>query len=177
MLMDQQSELMSDLLFTVHQHGGDDVTWKPPIREFLKIPHARRLTTTKTSHGKAREFTFFKFLSWFFQPAYFVKASELFWSWISINISKFMKRMNFVTASLRPSPNMKLGIFTGSRAVDGKECTKKCDARAKLLFCLVKPLLVWLPRRRRIFIFLLFTILCDESKTEYSRGKLNCSRW
>ena len=32
MLVDKQSELMSDLLFTVHQHGGDDVTWKPPIR-------------------------------------------------------------------------------------------------------------------------------------------------
>ena len=24
MLVDKQSELMSDLLFTVHQHGGDD---------------------------------------------------------------------------------------------------------------------------------------------------------
>ena len=24
--MNKQSELMSDLLFTVHQHGGDDVT-------------------------------------------------------------------------------------------------------------------------------------------------------
>ena len=31
MLVDKQSELMSDLLFTVHQYGGDDVTWKPPI--------------------------------------------------------------------------------------------------------------------------------------------------
>ena len=30
MLVDKQSEQMSDLLFTVHQHGGDDVTWKPP---------------------------------------------------------------------------------------------------------------------------------------------------
>ena len=30
MLVDKQNELMSDLLFTVHQHGGDDVTWKPP---------------------------------------------------------------------------------------------------------------------------------------------------
>ena len=30
MLVDKQSELMSNLLFTVHQHGGDDVTWKPP---------------------------------------------------------------------------------------------------------------------------------------------------
>ena len=26
MLVDKQSEQMSDLLFTVHQHGGDDVT-------------------------------------------------------------------------------------------------------------------------------------------------------
>ena len=35
MLVDKQNELMSDLLFTVHQHGGDDVTWKPPIDKFL----------------------------------------------------------------------------------------------------------------------------------------------
>ena len=31
MLVDKQSELMSDLLLTVHQHGRNDVTWKPPI--------------------------------------------------------------------------------------------------------------------------------------------------
>ena len=37
MLVDKQSELMSDLLFTVHQHGGDDVTWKPPITFFLEV--------------------------------------------------------------------------------------------------------------------------------------------
>ena len=30
-MRDKQSRLMSDLLFTVHQNGGDDVTWKPPI--------------------------------------------------------------------------------------------------------------------------------------------------
>ena len=30
MLEDKKNELMSNLLFTVHQHG-DDVTWKPPI--------------------------------------------------------------------------------------------------------------------------------------------------
>ena len=40
-------------------------------------------------------------------------------------ISKFMKRKNFVNACLRPSQNMKLGIFTGSRGVDGKEMYKK----------------------------------------------------
>ena len=40
-------------------------------------------------------------------------------------VSKFMERMNFVIACLRPSQNMKLGIFTGSRAVDGKEMCKQ----------------------------------------------------
>ena len=29
MLVDKQNELMSDLLFTVNQHGGADATWKP----------------------------------------------------------------------------------------------------------------------------------------------------
>ena len=36
-----------------------------------------------------------------------------------------MKRMNFVIACLRPSQNLKLGILTGKRAVDGKEMYKK----------------------------------------------------
>ena len=40
-------------------------------------------------------------------------------------IFKFMETMNFVNACLRPSQNVKLGIFTGSRAVDGKEMYKK----------------------------------------------------
>ena len=35
MLVDKQNELIRDLLFTVHQHGGDDVTWKPPIVNVL----------------------------------------------------------------------------------------------------------------------------------------------
>ena len=39
-------------------------------------------------------------------------------------ISKFMKRMNFVIACLRPLQNAKLGIFTGSREVDGKQMYK-----------------------------------------------------
>ena len=59
-----------------------------------------------------------------------------------LTISKFMKRMNFVIARLHPSQNVKLGIFTGSRAVDSKEMYKKRDACAKLLFCLVKLLLI-----------------------------------
>ena len=36
-----------------------------------------------------------------------------------------MKKMNFVIACLRPSQNVKLVIFTGSSAVDGKEIYKK----------------------------------------------------
>ena len=42
MLVDKQNELMSDLLFTVHQHGGDDVTWKPPM------PHLNETFSSKT---------------------------------------------------------------------------------------------------------------------------------
>ena len=48
-------------------------------------------------------------------------------------ISKFMKRMNFVIACLRPSQKVKLGIFTGSRAVDGKEIYKKAWYTCKVL--------------------------------------------
>ena len=48
-------------------------------------------------------------------------------------ISKFMKRMNFVIACLRPSQNVKLGIFTGSRAVDGKEMYKKAWCTCKVV--------------------------------------------
>ena len=40
-------------------------------------------------------------------------------------ISKFMKRMNFVIACLRPSQNVKLGIFTWLSCSDGKEMYKK----------------------------------------------------
>ena len=45
MLVDKQSELMSDLLFTVHQHGGDDVTWKPPMAEWKMSSRAPRFKT------------------------------------------------------------------------------------------------------------------------------------
>ena len=41
--------------------------------------------------------------------------------------------MNFVIACLRPSQNIKLGIFTGSRAVDGKEMYKKVWCTCKVV--------------------------------------------
>ena len=90
-------------------------------------------------------------------------------------ISKFMKRMNFVIACLRPSQNMTDKAFLQVVVqLTAKKCTKKCDAWQSF-FCLVKLLLIRLSHRRRILNFLLFTIHCDESKMEYSRGKLNCS--
>ena len=55
-------------------------------------------------------------------------------------ISKFMKRMNFVTACLRPSQNVKLGIFTGSRAVDGKEMYKKAWCTGKVVVSLCQAI-------------------------------------
>ena len=55
-------------------------------------------------------------------------------------ISKFMKRMNFVIACLRPSQNVKLGIFTGSRAVDGKEMYKKAWCTGKVVVSLCQAI-------------------------------------
>ena len=54
-----------------------------------------------------------------------------------LTISKFKKRMNFVIPCLRPSQNVKLGIFTGSHAVDDKEMYKKawCTCKVVVLPC------------------------------------------
>ena len=40
----------------------------------------------------------------------------------------------------RPPQNVKLGLSRRGRAVTAKKCTKKRDARAKLLFCRSKPI-------------------------------------
>ena len=100
-------------------------------REFLKD------TTTKRSHGKVN--------SYFFSVSIVIIPTRLLFQMQANSsgaeflstISKFMKRMNFVIAHLHPSQNMKLGIFTGSRAVDGKEMYKKawCTCKVVLLPC------------------------------------------
>ena len=51
MLVDKQNELMSNLLFTVHQHGSDDVTWKPPIAYERKPFRARVQEGEKVETG------------------------------------------------------------------------------------------------------------------------------
>ena len=144
------------------------------LRKYIYRQIPRRLTATKTSHRKVNSY-FFQSLSWLFQLAYFVKCNRTL---LELNfystISKFMKRMNFVIACLRPSQNVKLGIFTGSRAVDGKEMYKKawCTCKVVVLPCQATAYLTFC--RRRILNFLLFTIHCDPSKTEYCRDKFNC---
>ena len=54
-----------------------------------------------------------------------------------LTISKFMKRISFAIACLHPSQNVKSGIFTGIRAVDGKEMYKKawCTCNVVVLPC------------------------------------------
>ena len=93
------------------------------LREFLKD------TTTADSHENVAwksEFIFFS-VSIVIIPTRLLcqmQANSSGAEFLS-TISKFMKRMNFVIACLRPSQNAKLGVFTGSRAVDGKEMYKK----------------------------------------------------
>ena len=100
-------------------------------REFLKD------TTTETSNGKVNSY-FFSLYRDYSNSLTLSNASELFWSCqFLLTISKFMKRMNFVIACLRPSQNVKLGIFTVRSAVDGKEMYKKawCTCKVVVLPC------------------------------------------
>ena len=67
----------------------------------------RQLTATKTSHEN---------LIHIFSVSIEIiptRSLQLFWSWISITQIQFHKeKENFVIACLRPSQNVKLGIFT-----------------------------------------------------------------
>ena len=131
------------------------------VREF-KMP--RQLTATKTSHEK-----------WIhiFSVSIVIIPTRLpcqmqansFWSWISINHMEFIKRkkiLSLLVYVLHKTWNY--AFSRGNRAVGVKKCTKKRDARAKLLFSSVKLFLFLLSRRCRIWNFLLFTIHCDPGR-------------
>ena len=96
----------------------------------------RQPTTTKTLH---EEWTHIFSVSIVIIPTHLLCQMQVNSSGAEFlsTISKFMKRMNFVIACLRPSQNVKLGIFTGSRAVDGKEMYKKawCTCKVVVLPC------------------------------------------
>ena len=99
------------------------VTSNLNIREFLKD------TTKADNHEKVawkREFTFFSVSIVIILTRLLCQMQANFAGTEFLStVSKFMERMNFVIACLRPSQNMKLGIFTGSRVVGGKEMYKK----------------------------------------------------
>ena len=94
----------------------------PNIREFLKD------TTTADNHeivAWKKEFTFFQFLCNSLTLSNAIMQANSSGAEFLSTISKYMKRMNFVITCLHPSQTMKLGIFTGSRAVEDKEMYKK----------------------------------------------------
>ena len=67
---------------------------------------------------------------------------------------------------------MKLGIFTGSRAVDGKEKNVM-----HVQSCLVKLLLIWLSRRRAsLYSYYLRYIVMSQKQNKVS-GQMNRSCW
>ena len=98
-------------------------------------------SATKMSHGKMNSY-FLQSLSWLFQLAYFVKCPFLLFSTISTSLLLTQPYPSswgewIVIACLRPPQNVKLGIFTGGRAVDSKEMYKKvwCTCQVVVLPC------------------------------------------
>ena len=86
---------------------------------------------------------------------------ELSWSWIRKSLIQVKKdKENFVVACLHPrSIKYEMAFSRRSLAKTAKKCTKKCDARAKLLFCLnLLPLWRSRCRRRRL---ILRSIICE----------------
>ena len=70
-------------------------------------------------------------------------VGKFFWNWILKDCIKVQeKKKKVVVLCSRPRRNMKLlrAASRCSRATTAEKCTKKRDARAKLLFCLSKPI-------------------------------------
>ena len=121
------------------------------VHEGYCLDHGLSSSCTKEMLAVRKLSVWYKISIWSNSLTLSMKANSSGAEFLS-TISKFMKRMNFVIVWLRPLQNVKLGIFTGSRSVDGKEMYKKAWYMIwKLLFCLVKLLLIWISHRRRIF--------------------------
>ena len=88
-------------------------------------------TTTETSHEKVNSYFFSLYRDYPNSLTIFQMQANSFGAEFLSTISKFMKRMNFVIACLRPSQNVKLGTIHGVVVqLTAKECTKTRDARA-----------------------------------------------
>ena len=128
----------------------ESVTSCVNIREFSKD------TTTADSHENVAwksEFTFFfQSPSWLFQLSYFVTCKRTLLDFlISMTRILVQEENEFCHCLFTSFTKREIRHFHGqSCSWRQRKCTRKCDARAKLLFCLVKLLLIWLSRRRRI---------------------------
>ena len=105
----------------------------------------------------------FSLHSGYFYPRALSNVDGPSWSWISSDhIQAQKEEYNFVVASLRPSKNEKLGIFTSQSCISGKEMYRKgMMALAKLLFCFLNLLFFWRSRyrpRRWILKSLIFSL-------------------
>ena len=97
------------------------------IREFLKDT-----TTTDIHEIVAWKREFYRDNS---NSLTLSNASELFWSWISINHIQVHEENEFCHSLFTSFTKRDwLGIFTGSRAVDGKEMCKKSAMHVQSLF-------------------------------------------
>ena len=116
------------------------------------------------------EFAFFQSLSWLFQLTYFVKCKRTLLELNSYQPHPSSERKRkfchclFTSTSKREIRYFHVVVVL---TVTVKKCTKKRDARAKLLFCLVKLLLFWRSRcrhRRGILKSVLFTTVIGQKR-------------
>ena len=94
-------------------------------------------------------------------------ASELFWSWISINhIQVHKEKENFVTHCLFTSFTKHETTHFHVVVLQWRQTNVQQSVMHEQSCSFVKLLLFLIPCGRRILNFLLFTIHCDQSETE-----------
>ena len=128
----------------------------------LCVQETKRFSLTTTRRQKNENYKttklLFKVLN--IPLTYFVKCRRLSWSGIPRPISKFTKKEIKFRRCLFTFPIKCEIMHFYSVVVQNKKYTNKCDARAKLLFCLLN--LLFFPRSR-----------CPP----YRRIDVNCQNW
>ena len=116
----------------------------------LCVQETKRFSLTTTRRQKNENYKttklLFKVLN--IPLTYFVKCRRLSWSGIPRPISKFTKKEIKFRRCLFTFPTKCEIMHFYSVVVQNKKYTNKCDARAKLLFCLLNLLFFltfWLP--------------------------------
>ena len=140
--------------------------------------------TTETSHAKVNSYFFFFSL----YPPVVIIPTRLLCQMQAISsgaeflstTSKFMKTVNFVIACLCPAQNVKLGIFTGSRAVGRKEMYKKawCTCKVVVFPCQAIAYLTFSsPPHLKLPIMSCYLRYFVIREKQNIRAKCNCSCW